>query len=449
MHRKLSFGLNLIRFLATLSLCLSSMGCGTDQKLKSGEFPIRINKMEPAHPTGITERYGKSLRSTAGNVPVLVLRGDYEELGEAQGALAGKEIIYLLDKILIPSLNQAEANVWDSRVLPAAGSFVFPARYDKELSGMIRGIEKRYPDKFDRMLFSIGREINIDDLRALNCFIDMTPSGGGCSSFSAWGSLTQSGEVICGRNMDERYIAGKVPFMIVAREPAESNRQASIELTCPGLVGVLTAMNKDGLILMAHHEQGLQCPAAGEWLPRSIVFRDVIESVRAGDSVDQIVSSFKDRPVRTGNNTHIARPAYGNAKVSLPFVLEWDGNSLDHGVSLRNEDPSVARDAIVCTNHFVTRRHEELAGSRNSRMRFQILADSLRKYHDSKETISVEKAIRMMDSVARSGEVVTYFTVIAIPGEKRIVFAVSPGRGISATREEWIEITWDLIFGMS
>jgi hypothetical protein len=44
---------------------------------------------------------------------------------------------------------------------------------------------------------------------------------------------------------------------------------------------------------------------------------------------------------------------------------------------------------------------------------------------------------------------VTYLTSIAIPGEKRIVFAVSPGGGISATREEWIEITWDQIFGMS
>ena len=236
--------------------------------------------------------------------------------------------------------------------------------------------------------------------------------------------------------------------MIIAREPAESNRQPSIELTCPGLVGVLTAINKEGLILMGHHEKGLQGPTEGKWLPRSIVFRDVIESARAGDSVDQIASLFKDRPVRTGNDTHIVRPAHGHANDSLPFVVEWDGNSLEHGVSVRNEDPSVARDAIVCTNHFIKRRPEELAGSSDSRRRFQALAGSLREYNDSRKKIDVEKAIRMMDSVAKSGEVVTYLSVIAIPGEKRMIFAVTPGQGLSATRQEWIEITYDQVFGM-
>ncbi len=443
------FANNLIRFLATLSLCLLSMECGSDYKLGSGEIAIKINKMQPSHRIEITGRYGKSVRSTVGNVPVLVLRGGYEELGEAQGALAGKEIIYLLDKILIPYVNQTQPTAWDSRVVPAADSFVFSARYERELFGMMQGIENGYPGKLDRMLLSIGREINIDDLRALNCFIDVMPSAGGCSSFSAWGSLTEGGEVICGRNLDEKYIPGKPPFMIMAREPAESNRRASIELTCPGLVGTSTAMNKDGMVLMGHDEQGLQGSAAGKWLPRSIVLRDVIESARDGDSVDRIASIVKDRPARSGNNTHIARPVRSHANGSLPFVLEWDGNRVEDGATVRIEDPSVVKDAIVCTNHFVKRRPEKLAGSTDSRMRFQVLADSLREHHDSKKTISVENAIKIMDSVARSGEVVTYLTLIAIPGEKRIVFAVSPGLGISATREEWIEITWDQIFGMS
>ena len=429
--------------------CLLSMECGSDYKLKSGEIDIKINKMQPSNRIEITERYGKSVRSTAGNVPILVLRGGYEELGEAQGALAGKEIVGLLDKILIPYVNQAQPTAWESRVVPAAGSFEFPARYERELSGIMQGIENRYPGKLDRMLLSIGREINIDDLRALNCFIDIMPSEGGCSSFSAWGSLTEGGEVICGRNLDERYIPGKPPFVIMAREPAESNRQASIELTCPGIVGTSTAMNRDGLIVMGHDEQGLQCPAAGKWLPRSIVLRDVIESARAEDSVDRIASIVKERPARSGNNTHIARTVHDHANGSLPFVLEWDGNRVEDGATVRIEDPSVVKDAIVCTNHFVRRRTEKLEGSSDSRMRFQVLTDSLREYHDSKKTIGVENAIKIMDSVARSGEIVTYLTSIAIPGEKRIVFAVSPGGGISATREEWIEITWDQIFGMS
>ena len=103
--------------------------------MKSGEIGMKINKMQPSNRIEITERHGKSVRSKVCNVPVLVLRGGCEELGEAQGALAGKDIVDLLDKILIPYVNQAQPNAWDSRVVPAAGSFLFPEDTKKNFPG--------------------------------------------------------------------------------------------------------------------------------------------------------------------------------------------------------------------------------------------------------------------------------------------------------------------------
>jgi hypothetical protein len=422
-------------------------GCyNPDYHFVSNITSASMYKIETNQEIKLFESYGKSSRGKIGEIAILVLRGTNEEIGEAHGALAGKDIISLLDTILIPYVNKIQLNGWDSKVVPLSKSFRFPENYEKELNAIFCGIEKRYPDKKSRTLTSVKREISIDDLRALNCFIDLYLSRGGCSSFSAWGSLTVNGEVICGRNLDERYIPGKPPLMIVARQPSELNRQASIEITGPGLIGVSTAMNADGLMLMGHDEQGLKSISVSNWVPRAIVLREAIEAVRTNDSIDKITGIFKNRSVRLGNNTHIALPIPWNKTISPAFVIEWDGNPQENGATYRVVDQFVTEDALVCTNHFVKRRLGALVSAGNSRVRFKLLADFLLKCRASKKTIDVDAAIRMMDLVAEGGETVTYLSVIAVPSERRLILAISPGQGISATKAEWIELTWDQIF---
>lgn len=134
----------------------------------------------------VTERYGKSLRGEIDGTTILVLRGTYEEMGEAHGALAGKEVLTLLDQTLISYINQKKPNAWDDVMLPLGGSFIFPDVYEKELAAIIRGIRKAHPNGQARMLSTIGREITDDDLRVLNCISDiMNWTSDGCSSFSA------------------------------------------------------------------------------------------------------------------------------------------------------------------------------------------------------------------------------------------------------------------------
>ena len=53
----------------------------------------------------------------------------------------------------------------------------------------------------------------------------------------------------------------------------------------------------------------------------------------------------------------------------------------------------------------------------------------------------------LLQSCSKDGDTVTYLTVIALPGERKMVFAVSPDLGVTATKGEWIEITWDQVFG--
>lgn len=428
-------------------LCLiSGPVCGAeDIKLRTFEPHAKIKKMQKNQQMEITGRYGKSVRGKIFGFPVLILRGNYEEMGEAHGALAGKDIIDMLDAILIPYINKIQTDAWDNKIIPASNSFVFPESYERELNSIIPGIKKMCVNKFDRMLHSINREINVSDLRALNCIVDIVFSPGGCSSFSAWGNLTEDGEVICGRNMDQKYIPGKPLFMVIAREVSDLGRRAIIDLSGPGTIGVSTVMNADGTIFMVHDSNGLQSTNNNRRIPCLLAMREVIESTQSADSVDQIARKFEKYHVGSGRNIHVAQDSYMKQEKALPFVIEWDGNNKTNGVTKRMADRSELYNAIICTNHFLKRR-PKTDGSVDSRMRYEHLTKLLNEVDASRKLVDLEKAIQMMDSVSENGDTVTYLSVIGFPVKRKMAFAVSPGDGISATKGVWIEISWDQIF---
>jgi hypothetical protein len=417
--------------------------CGAED---SKMTPVKIQKMQKNRQMEIIGRYGNSARGNIFGFPVLILRGNYEEMGEAHGALAGKDIIELLDATLIPYVNKIQKDAWNNKIIPASNAFFFPEYYERELNSIITGIRKIYTNKNDRMLHSINREITEADLRALNCISDIMFSPGGCSSFSAWGPLTENGDVICGRNLDERYIPGmQLSFMILAREVPDIGCRATIEISGPGTVGASTAMNVDGLIFMAHATNGLQPTYNNRWVPRSLARREVIESTQPADSVEQIARKFEKYHIVTGSNTHVALDSKVKKVRALPFVIEWDGNNKTNGVTTRMTDRSELCNAIVCTNHFLKRR-PKTDGPTDSRMRYERLTKSLNEVGASRKLVDFEKAVRMMDSVSVNGATVTYLSVIGFPKKRKMVIAVSPGDGISATKGEWIEISWEQIF---
>jgi hypothetical protein len=437
MHKGLA-GLLLIGLCFWLAECSHGGGSGGSRAL------INMEKIQSQSVMQVTEHYGQSLRGEINGVPVLVLRGSYAEMGEAQGMLAGQDIIQEMNTVLLPYVERQGAGTWESRLMPFAASFTFPERYEQELAGILQGIQQRFPNPNDRMLLALGRKIRLEDLRTLNCIVDIMLAENACSSFSAWGALTADGQVIYGRNLDERYINGQAPFMIMAREPSEANRLATIDIASPGFIGAITPMNAEGWVAMAHDSNGLET-ASQQWIPRAIVMRNAIESAHAGESAEDIAGLFANQPVRLGSNIHFAEPVAGGANSQSPFVLEWDGNPFDNGVTVRPEDPAIVADAVVCTNHFLRRRPDIPQNTSTSHRLFQIMADALKACRAANQKVDVEKAAQIMNSVARSHAWLTYLTVIGLPAQRKIIFATTPGGETPATRGEWIEITWDQV----
>jgi hypothetical protein len=176
--------------------------------------------------------------------------------------------------------------------------------------------------------------------------------------------------------------------------------------------------------------------------------REALELIGSADSAERMSDFFKGRMVQSGSSTHIAFPLDEPKNGGGPFVVEWDGNPKDGGATVRGEDPSVVRAATVCTNHYIKRRPGEIDPSKNSQIRFQRLVELLNKSRVSGSVVTIKKATAIMDSVALGGRTTTYLAWIAIPSDRKIVFAVSPGLGVPATRGKWIELEWNEIFGV-
>jgi hypothetical protein len=188
--------------------------------------------MAGPHGPVVMARSGTSASGQIGHIPFVVLRGNSDERAAAFGALCGREVVVFLGETLIPLINHSEAQSRDRLAELTVAQFHFPQRYERQLAAFLTGLEQALAPS-DRILAPLGRAISVRDLELLQCFGDFASSGrigfgNACSSFTVWGQMTTDAERMAGRNVDYRTIPGRFPFMIVAQQPSEPGRQATI-----------------------------------------------------------------------------------------------------------------------------------------------------------------------------------------------------------------------------
>lgn len=385
----------------------------------------------------IAARYGRSARGTIDGFPFLVLRGDAAERGKAHGVLAAREIVRFLDEALIPVIHATSPGAWEAGFAGRTGLFSWPERYERELAAMLEGIREALPEAADRKLRSLGREIRREDLKALNCLTDLL--GGGCSSFSVWGPLTEGGRVLAARNMD--YMAFPIgPFQtLVAVEPAEEGAKATLDLLAFGYLGAGTAMNAEGVWAAMHDEPGLAARPREGCVPRCLTLRTAVEKARAARAVEDVAGVLRESPVRVGNNIHVSFPLSASGS-SRPCVLEWDAHEKDGGVTVHRPEA----DHLLCTNHYRTRASRERA--KDSLGRLDRLRKGIEEFRSSGRKIGLSEARELLESVCRNGALVTHFSVVVWPDRRRMSFARSPSPGRSSTQGRWITVDWEDLF---
>ncbi len=297
---------------------------------------------------------------------VVQLWGTREEMGYAEGALFCDQMPSLMKDYVLEYL-VADYGVPYSLVLTMVETAItLPPDDERELRAMWDAaqehcteeqlwVESEYlePDAEG------ARAVIWEDLVAANVLADW-----GCSSFTAWGAATDSGQPIHGRNFDWAIDPGGrflEQHVLKVYDSEEEGGARFASLTVPALAGCITCFTEEGVGLTMHNiwEAETATQATGIH-PRMLATRSALTATwQAGDPVAAAEAVLEAAPQRAGNNLHLSHPL-DRGEGGGAAVFEFDGN-YDHPdgqVTVRQPgfDSVIASDeAIACTNHYLQR----------------------------------------------------------------------------------------------
>ncbi len=358
----------------------------------------------PAPAAEGTDEFGSFERIQG--VGVLTLWGDPYQRGLAHGRLLAQPILDMVDAVcgtnIITGRNRA---TYESVILPLTDRFAFTAAEEQELQGILDGVHERLGDK--AVLPWISRPLTLRDLKAYNTVGDWRRQG--CSSFAAWGSLTQDGHVWVGRNFDFVPSEAFFPNQMVVVHKALEGKKAWATVAAPGMIGCITGINADGVFASTHDVYLPVRPLGEGYVPRLLVMRRLMESVSPGDLESQALPILESSPQMFDQVILLAAPDRDGRPPAL--VFECGANrTVDKGVTVRrpgDDEKRLGGEAIVCTNHFRKR-----AGPRSdvAYFRYPLMQQVLAARARRKEPVDFTTACKTMGAVRLP---ITVHTVIA------------------------------------
>jgi hypothetical protein len=316
-------------------------------------------------------------------VPVLLVKGTPEEMGEAAGVLVLKPAAKLFGLTNEFAKRHGLENVWPL-MMNAGGLFSsrFPAHHLQEVEAMAR---------------AAGQPRGL--LVGVNMFHDLMGLGG-CSALLVEGSRSSTGQPLFGRNLDWPPFFNLHEYTIVTvYRPKDKHAFALIGY--PGMIGCATGMNDAGLCLGT-----LEVTASKDRAPRydptgtpyMLALRRVLEDCSTVEEAEKLLRSMRRA---TMHNLAICDR-------NSAAVFEITSKSL----AVRTDEEGLCS----CTNHF---RCAELCLNKKC-WRYAILEKS-----GSKEKLSLKDVAKQMHAVNQGAA--TLQTMIFEPAALKLHLAYGPG----------------------
>lgn len=257
-------------------------------------------------------------------VPLLRLKGTPGERGHGYGKLLAPQIAFLMEHYLGTLLGHRSSR---------EGALAFA-----------RDCEPHIPPAFREELRAASESAGMAWEDALICatFLDFYKTCA-CSTICAWGPRTPGGEALFGRNLDFPSLGVMKDMSLVVVTHAEGSRTFA-SITWPGMLGVLSGMNEDGLALALMEVRGGAANRPG--IPYTMLYRRMLEDAATVGAVEGLLRAA---PVTTANNLMVADTSPDAA------LFEFDPSGVD---VRRNQDG-----VLFSTNHFwsPSRRNNVLA----------------------------------------------------------------------------------------
>lgn len=306
----------------------------------------RATHMEPPRAPGGPEarvvraagvaHMGRSYLTRRGRMWELGLAGRAWELGVAHGRLA-RGLLLEGDAHMIRTLRQYLPNAWLRRAVVAGvrlqhrnADRALPAARRLEIAGEARGLGH---DPYAWFLPAYERMVRYHSAYDVALSFEGSPIVG-CSAFAAAGPATSDGHTIVGRNFDaelgEPFDRDKTVTLV-----REDGRIPYASVAWPGLTGVVTGLNAEGLWVSVNGARAGE--AATDGTPLVLILRAMLQSARSVDEAIRVARGF--------------RPMVSH------MVLVADGDERDVAVIERSVDRFEVRrgrDLLALTNHYET-----------------------------------------------------------------------------------------------
>jgi isopenicillin-N N-acyltransferase-like protein len=355
-------------------------------------------------PTG---KHGKGELRYINGIPVLIVQGMPQEIGEQMAILAGKPseraITYPKDVLSYLATPVGLKLVWP--IVVKNGNRLlqhFPADHRQEFEALVKAS-------------GLDREL----LVAANTMFDLKQDLAalfGCSALIVDGPRSATGRPIFGRNMD--YISlGYLHEYSLVTVYRPRGKHAFVSIGFPALVGTISGMNDAGLALAVLETTGAE-PGEGpvfnpEGVPFALCYRRLLEECATVQEAERVLRSMKRT---TANNLAICDKTGGAVFEITPSR-----------VVVRHTKDSIA----VCTNHFCS---DELKLSRPRDLfttfeRFRTL-DKARK---EPKQLGIGDVQRYLDA-ANQGDL-TLQTMIFEPATLTLHLAFAVDRRPASSRE--------------
>ena len=272
-------------------------------------------------------------------LPVLYLTGGPFEMGYANAALT-QAMIRRQEDTILGLLERAAPYRWMQFLLKFFVTYKnrhlsdhIPLAYRLEMYGLTRGC----PDPHPEVGPAYHRVLNYHAAQDISYMLMNSPLlRGGCTGFAAWGSHTRDGHLLVGRNFDwEPAPVFDEERVLIVCEPDEGI--PFVSLAWAGMVGCVSAMNREGLAIFVNGAPS-ELPA-GAGTPTCIVARDVVQHARTIAEATGILGRYQ-------------------VFVSAMFLVasHKDGRAV---VIEKTPEQMAVREAvgtpwIICANHYMT-----------------------------------------------------------------------------------------------
>jgi predicted choloylglycine hydrolase len=352
-------------------------------------------------------RHGKGELKYINGVPVLIVEGTPEEIGEQVAVLVSKpckRLLHFPRELLTWAVGADTVKlVWPVCIKEGAKLLDnFPPDHKKEMEAIIK------TSGVDRQLIEVAN--TLFDLKSfLKALL-------GCSALVVEGERSATGQPIFGRNMDYMGLGYLQDYSLISVYRPRG-KYAFAAIGYPGLVGVISGINEKGLAITAlettgtNPDEGPAFNPAGT--PFALCYRRLLEECSTVDEAAKLLSSMKRS---TTNNLTVCDR-------TTSAVFEFSPTQ----VRVRKAEKCMS----TCTNHFLSPELRLLKPKNNDKTldRYTILE----KARAETKKLGVADVQRYLDSV-HQGEL-TLQTMIFEPATLTVHFAHSVGKSPASSQK--------------